>query len=92
MSQKRDRCLKYVDQVKVSLTHAIPQKTKSEFVIKLEQYRTEFRKQPESDFEGIAERFTKWIKGNLKGVPESVSDDVRASLFQLDLAVSGRRK
>lgn len=92
MSQKLERCIKTVEEVKVALTHALPQFKKSEFVITLEKYKAEFQKKSESEFENIAERFTKWVKPLLKNVPEKVNDEVRAALHKLNLAVSGRKR
>lgn len=92
MTQKQDRALKFMDEVKHALTHKLPEKQRSEFAVKIEHYKSEIRSEPEKNFPGIADRFTKYVKPlQTSHVPEATQDEVKASLHRLDLAINGRR-
>ena len=91
MSQKQDRALKFVDEVKTLMTHKLPQKSRSEFAVKIGQYQNEFRDEPESHYPGIQQRFDKWIKAEMRQVPQPTQDEVKGALWRLDLAINGRR-
>lgn len=92
MSQKRDRAIKFTDDIKRALTPSLPQVKRSDFAVKIEHYRAEFREQPESDYGNVAQRLRAYVVPLLKNVTEATADEVKASLHQLDLAVSGRRR
>lgn len=92
MSQKQDRAIKFINEVKTALTHKLPERARSEFAVKVGHYQAEFREHPESDYPDIQGRFDHWVKSLLGNVPEATSDAVRASLHQLDLAINGRHR
>lgn len=91
MSQKQDRALKFVDEVKTLLTHKLPEKSRRDFAVKIGHYQAEIRDEPESHLPGIQARFDKWIKSELKNVPGETADEVKGALWRLDLAINGRR-
>ena len=91
MSQKQDRAIKFVDEVKSALTHTVPQKSRSDFAIKCEHVKDAFRKEPEAKYAATAKAFRAYITPLLKGAPEAKADEVKSALWKLDQAISGRK-
>ena len=91
MSQKTDRAIGLIDEIKTALTHQLPQKERSSFAVMCENTKADFRKSLEGEYKSIATRFRTTVTPHLKRVGETTADTVKSALWRLDQAVGGRR-
>lgn len=95
-SQKQDRVLKFLDEIKNAVTHHLSSKVagvaneKTRFVQQIEHLKTEARK-GDSHLPDVYTHAKAQVSPLLKRLPESASDEAKSALHKMDLAIHGRR-
>ncbi len=98
LTQKQERIVKMLDEIKAELTHGLAKKAKdaghtaekTDFVTKIESFKADARK-GESQLESVYTRTKAYVQPLLKRVSEKASDNVKSVLHRMDLALHGRK-
>lgn len=98
LSQKQERVIKYLDEIKLATVHHLSGKThdqghtteKTSFTINIGKFADEARK-GDSHLDDVYTRTKTYVSQFLKRLPEDAADNVKSALHKMDLAIHGRK-